>query len=146
MRIPHTWPENVAHALMRAVSRLLSTRRWRTESLLGPGVGMSADAARMSACDTTLPPNRCEKRAITMQGNTCAQCGGSLESQNITHRQQWGDELYEFENVPALVCAQCGEVWLEAEVGQLIDKIIQQHPQPKKYHQVPVFSLAEFTL
>ena len=38
-----------------------------------------------------------------MQGNTCAQCGGSLESQNITHRQQWGDELYEFENVPALV-------------------------------------------
>src|SRR5580658_1859382 len=38
------------------------------------------------------------------------------------------------------------EVWLEAEVGQLIDKIIQQHLQPKRYHQVPVFSLAEFSL
>jgi YgiT-type zinc finger domain-containing protein len=49
-------------------------------------------------------------------------------------------------HVPALVCLQCGEVWLEAEIGQLIDKVIQQHPQPKKYHQVPVFSLAEFTL
>jgi len=50
------------------------------------------------------------------------------------------------ESVPALVCSQCGEVWLEAEVGQLIDKIIQQHPQPKRYHQVPVFSLADFSL
>jgi hypothetical protein len=28
----------------------------------------------------------------------------------------------------------------------LIDKVIQQHPQPKRYHQVPVFSLAEFSL
>ena len=81
-----------------------------------------------------------------MQRNACAQCGGNLEPQNTTHRQQWGEELYEFENVPALVCVQCGEVWLEAEVGQLIDKIIQQRPEPKKYHDVPVFSLAEFTL
>ena len=38
-----------------------------------------------------------------MQRNACAQCGGKLELKNITHRQQWGDELYEFENVPALV-------------------------------------------
>jgi YgiT-type zinc finger domain-containing protein len=81
-----------------------------------------------------------------MQRKACAQCGSNLEPQNITHRQQWGDELYEFESVPALVCVQCGEVWLEAEVGQLIEKIIQQRPQPKKYHNVPVFSLAEFTL
>jgi YgiT-type zinc finger domain-containing protein len=64
---------------------------------------------------------------------TCARCGGSLERKTITHRQPWGDELYEFENVPALVCRQCGEVWLEAEVGQLIDKVIQQHPEPKRY-------------
>ena len=86
------------------------------------------------------------KEGITMQPKTCAQCGGNLEPRNITHRQQWGEDLYEFENVPALVCVQCGEVWLEAEVGQLIDKIIQQRPEPKKYHDVPVFSLAEFTL
>jgi hypothetical protein len=62
-----------------------------------------------------------------------------LEHKTITHRQSWGSELYEFENVPA------PEVWLEAQTGQLIDRIIQQHPNPKKYHQVPVFSLAEFS-
>jgi len=44
---------NVAHALMRAVSRLISTRRRGTESLSEPGVGMSADAARTSACATS---------------------------------------------------------------------------------------------
>ena len=77
--------------------------------------------------------------------NICERCGGTLEGKTITHQQPWGNELYEFENVPALVCLQCGEVWLEAEVGQLIDKIIKEHPQPKKYHQVPVFSLAEFS-
>jgi YgiT-type zinc finger domain-containing protein len=85
------------------------------------------------------------KKGIGMNPIHCGQCGGTLEKRIITHEQHWGSELYEFENVPALVCRQCGEVWLEAEVGQLIDKIIQQHPQPKRYHQVPVFSLAEFT-
>ena len=38
---------------------------------------------------------------------------------------------------------------LTEEIARLasspIDKIIQQHPQPKRYRQVPVFSLAEFT-
>ena len=70
---------------------------------------------------------------------------GALERKSITRQQSWGNELYEFENVPALVCRQCGEVWLEAEVGRLIDKIIQQHPTPTKYHEVPVFSLPEFS-
>jgi YgiT-type zinc finger domain-containing protein len=74
--------------------------------------------------------------------NHCAQCGGTLEYRIVTHQQPWGDELYEFENVPALVCRQCGEVWLTAEVSQRIDAIIQSQPQPKRYHQVPVFSLA----
>ncbi len=77
--------------------------------------------------------------------STCPVCGGSLERRTITHQQPWGDELYEFENVPALVCAQCCEVYLEAEVGQLMEKIIQKHPTPKKYHHVPVFSWAEFS-
>jgi YgiT-type zinc finger domain-containing protein len=80
-----------------------------------------------------------------MNPTTCAQCGGTLEPQTITHQQPWGGELYEFENVPALVCRQCGQVWLEAGVGQLIEKVVQHHPAPKKYHHVPVFSLTEFS-
>jgi YgiT-type zinc finger domain-containing protein len=77
--------------------------------------------------------------------NNCVLCGGSLKPQTITYQKPWGDELYEFENVPALVCQECGEVWLDAEVSQLMERIIQLHPQPKRYHQVPVFSLTEFS-
>ena len=76
----------------------------------------------------------------------CAQCGGSLEPKTITHQQPRGAELFEFENVPALVCRQCGEEWLTSKVTQTIDAIIEQNPKPKRYHQVPVFSFSEFTL
>jgi hypothetical protein len=54
----------VAHALMRAVSRLVSTRWWGTESLSGPGVGMSAGAAPASACATSSPPNVRERYGL----------------------------------------------------------------------------------
>jgi YgiT-type zinc finger domain-containing protein len=43
----------------------------------------------------------------------------------VTHTQTWGTEIYRFEDVPALVCVQCGHVWLAAEVSQSIDAIIQ---------------------
>jgi YgiT-type zinc finger domain-containing protein len=78
------------------------------------------------------------------QATICPICGGRFEERIITHQQSWGEQLYEFENVPALVCSQCGEVWLSGEVGQLIESILKQQPKPKRYHQVPVFSLAEF--
>ena len=81
-----------------------------------------------------------------MNPDKCAVCGGRLEERTITHRQPWGKELFEFENVPAMVCRQCGEVWLDANVMELIEQVIQQKPEPKRFQQVPVFSLNEFIL
>jgi YgiT-type zinc finger domain-containing protein len=77
------------------------------------------------------------------QPTKCAECGGTLVKKTITHTQPWGQELYRFEHVPALVCTQCGHVWLEAKVSQAIDEIIRKNPTPEKYQQVPVFSLAD---
>ena len=74
--------------------------------------------------------------------NKCAGCGGTLEEKTIIHTQPWGEELYRFEDVPALVCVQCGQVWLTAEVSQSIDEIIRSHPKPKAYQKIPVFSLS----
>jgi len=74
----------------------------------------------------------------------CAECGGEFKRETITHDQPWGDEeLYIFEQVPALVCSQCGAVYLEGKVSQAIDEIIEAHKEPKKYRRVPVFSLEE---
>src|ERR1039458_9509065 len=55
------WLNQVAHALVGAVSRVVSTPWWHTDTLSEPSVGMSADAARTSACATPSPPNVCEK-------------------------------------------------------------------------------------
>lgn len=74
---------------------------------------------------------------------SCAECGGTLRKKTITYTHPWGDKLYRFENVPALVCVQCGHVWLTAEVSQLIDKAAREPTKPKKYERVPVFSLPE---
>ena len=73
----------------------------------------------------------------------CGECGGTLAKKTVTHIQPWGEELFRFEEVPASVCAQCGHVWLSAEVSQRIDEIIQKHPKPKKYQKVPIFSFSE---
>ncbi len=79
----------------------------------------------------------------TQTATRCAECGGSLQERTIIHTQSWGEELYRFEDVPALVCTQCGHVWLAAQGSQAIDSIILNHASPKKFQSVPVFSLAE---
>jgi len=81
-----------------------------------------------------------------MPSMTCAICGGAFAPKTVTHRQPWGDELFEFENVPALVCTQCGEVWLDGNVVGVIEQVIREKPTPKRFHQVPVFSLSEYNL
>ena len=68
-----------------------------------------------------------------------------LKKTTITYTHPWGDELYRFENVPALVCTQSGEVWFTAEVARLMDEIIRKRRKPKKFHKVPVYSLSELT-
>ena len=46
------------------------------------------------------------------QPTKCADCGGALKKKTITYTHPWGgDELYQFENVPAFVCQQCGYEW-----------------------------------
>ena len=78
--------------------------------------------------------------AATIQ---CAECGGTLESRIVTYTHPWGDQLYRFESVPALVCIQCGHVWLSAEISQLIDEAVRKPEIAKRYEQVPVFSIPE---
>jgi YgiT-type zinc finger domain-containing protein len=83
-------------------------------------------------------------RSVDEKGVTsmkCALCGGEFKEKIIIFDQPWGDELYRFENVPAKVCSQCGEIWLSAEVAEEMDRIIEKHEKPIKYERVPVYSL-----
>ena len=57
----------------------------------------------------------------TLLNNTmhCAICGGTQVSTTITHHARPGATIYVFENVPAYVCDQCGEVL--HHIDRLID-------------------------
>jgi hypothetical protein len=67
--ISHRRLVGVAHALLRAVSRLFPTRVWSSDTASKQGVGRSADAARKSACATRSPSIACEKCGLAQRNS-----------------------------------------------------------------------------
>jgi YgiT-type zinc finger domain-containing protein len=55
----------------------------------------------------------------------CSKCGGSLAEKAITHQEPVGEELFEIEGVPALVCFRCGETWISDEAMAVIQEIVK---------------------
>jgi YgiT-type zinc finger domain-containing protein len=72
----------------------------------------------------------------------CAVCGGELEVTTITHEEKRDNNRYVFQNVPAKVCAACGEVWIDEEVLQQIDQLIESGVPARKV-ETPVDSIAK---
>lgn len=44
----------------------------------------------------------------------------------ITHEVIVGEELFQIEEVPALVCRNCGEEWIEQEVKDNLERMIRE--------------------
>lgn len=58
--------------------------------------------------------------------NNCYFCiKGKLKKQKVDIVRYWGKELIALNDVPALVCEQCGEKYFEAKTSHKIDKLIQ---------------------
>ena len=68
----------------------------------------------------------------------CAVCGGELEATTITHEVKRGTHIYLFQNVPAKVCTACGEIWIDEEVLQQIDRLIETGVPVRKV-ETPVY-------
>jgi len=68
----------------------------------------------------------------------CAVCGGELEATTITHEVKRGTHIYLFQNVPAKVCTACGEIWIDEEVLQQIDHLIETGVPVRKV-ETPVY-------
>jgi len=54
----------------------------------------------------------------------CLYCQGDLETRHVTLDKRWRGELFIIENVPALVCRQCGEKYLDGTVVEEIDQMV----------------------
>lgn len=63
--------------------------------------------------------------------NSCYTCGGKLKKEKRDIARYWGRELIVLNDVPALVCKQCGERYFDAIVSKKIDQRIQQALQRK---------------
>ena len=58
--------------------------------------------------------------------NSCFYCGSKLKKEKKNIARYWGKELIALNDVPVLVCPQCGETFFEAKVSHRIDEKIQQ--------------------
>ncbi|MBI3947044.1 MAG: type II toxin-antitoxin system MqsA family antitoxin [Armatimonadetes bacterium] len=73
----------------------------------------------------------------------CYLCGGSTAVRRVTVENWWGDALALVENVPAAVCEECGEVYLDAETCRALDRLRQAPPREHRTLEVPVYVLDE---
>ena len=69
--------------------------------------------------------------------------GTTYDEQRVTHCQPWGKQMTMLENVPAQVCAQCGEIVFSGKVAKRIEQIARSGAKPKRMEQVPVYDFAD---
>jgi YgiT-type zinc finger domain-containing protein len=74
---------------------------------------------------------------------TCYFCKGKLVKKTIKHIHSWGEKLFLFEDVPAEVCRQCGEVYFSPDVLEAMDNITASGMEPKTEVSIPVFSMSD---
>jgi YgiT-type zinc finger domain-containing protein len=81
-----------------------------------------------------------EEKTMTTKTNNplCAVCGATLEATTITHEEKRDGNRYVFQNVPAKVCTACGEIWIDEEVLQQIDQLIE-YGVPARTVETPVY-------
>ena len=75
----------------------------------------------------------------------CRSCGSrnTFENRTVSYPLKLDGRIIIFENVPALVCYQCGEMLLRPETVKLMEELGRGERPPSRIEQVPVYDLAE---
>jgi YgiT-type zinc finger domain-containing protein len=73
--------------------------------------------------------------------NRCPVCGGTEEATRVTFTATIEGSLLTIEEVPALVCRQCGEEMFSAGTMKRIEALLAAHPRPARVAEVPVYVL-----
>lgn len=73
--------------------------------------------------------------------NNCPVCGGKRVKDFIRYDKRWGNSVAIFENVPAEVCPQCGEIWIDGKTLEKIEKVFLKGKKPSYTITVPVWHL-----
>jgi HTH-type transcriptional regulator/antitoxin MqsA len=71
----------------------------------------------------------------------CPVCGGAEEATRIAFTATIEGSLLTIEEVPALVCRQCGEETFSADTMKRIEALLAAQPRPARVAEVPVYVL-----
>ncbi len=72
----------------------------------------------------------------------CMYCGGELEERSVNRLQQYQGRWVLIENVPALVCRQCGEVFFTPAAHDLVVELVMGNHEPVRMETVAVYNTA----
>ena len=75
--------------------------------------------------------------------NICLFCKGNVEERFVRHIHERDDTMVLIENVPALVCTQCGERFYSPEVVEKIQQTAWLELEPKRTVAAEVHDFAE---
>ncbi len=70
---------------------------------------------------------------------TCLYCKGHLEEQLVTRVQEYQGKWFVIENLPALVCQQCGEKFYRPAIHDQVIQIITSSQSPSRIEPVAVY-------
>jgi YgiT-type zinc finger domain-containing protein len=74
---------------------------------------------------------------------TCLYCKGKLESKMVDRVQQYQGRWYLIENVPAMVCEQCGETYYAPDAHDLVLRLVQSNQPPTRIEQLDVIDASK---
>jgi len=74
---------------------------------------------------------------------TCELCGGPVEEKRVTYTLFYENHWVIVENVPALVCRQCGEKSFKPETVEHLQQVLWSKQAPVKKVQTPVYDLSQ---
>ena len=69
----------------------------------------------------------------------CPLCGGSKTPGKTTYTVDLGFGVIVVRNVPATVCSQCREEWIDADTARKLERLTEEARQ--KGHQVEIVAL-----
>jgi HTH-type transcriptional regulator / antitoxin MqsA len=69
----------------------------------------------------------------------CCYCRTKLNPQTTTRVQQYEDKWVILENVPALVCDQCGETFYTPDAHDLVIRLLNREAAPVRTETIQVY-------
>ena len=73
----------------------------------------------------------------------CAFCQGDLDEKTITYPTEFDGRVVIVDNVPALVCSQCGEIALRPDVAEKLQQIVWGKTLRPKTVAVDAYNFAD---